>query len=145
MLSCLGGKMITWGIVTSNCIWSHFSKSGDEHLRVRFLGQKAEWRKVESGPKVALADIQHIKFPKTCFCLSLHCAKFSDINICLLALVSQLLPSPENLQEFSWNLYSFMFLPLPKLPKETQFFGLRQFNYTSFPFEFFHLLFQYLA
>lgn len=114
-------------------------------IGVRFLGQKAEWRKVESGPKVALADIQHIKFPKTCFCLSLHCAKFSDINICLLALVSQLLPSPENLQEFSWNLYSFMFLPPPKLPKETQFFGLRQFNYTSFPFEFFHLLFQYLA
>lgn len=50
-------------------------------IQVRFLGQKAEWRKVESGPKVALADIQHIKFPKTCFCLSLHCAKFSDINI----------------------------------------------------------------
>lgn len=39
MLSCLGGKMITWGMVTSNCIWSHFSKSGDEHLRGRKIGQ----------------------------------------------------------------------------------------------------------
>lgn len=38
MLSRLGENDYT-GVVTRYCIWSHFSRSGDEHFRDRRIGE----------------------------------------------------------------------------------------------------------